>query len=273
MGFWQIVVTFLEKVGLVERDPYYKPKPQLPKKNKKPTPRPQLLKKTPKPTPKPLGNKPAVPQITPPAKTPTTATKPKSESETKKEDPKPRYNDKLPTMPTGNKIARLPRYLHPALRKPLELALEECHTNGLVVYVFESYRTPERQQYLYEQGRTRDGNIVTNAKPYFSWHQYGLAFDLVFDGDSRDGIQWSWEGDYNTEQLYGDKRDDYTRVGAILERYGFEWAARWKTCKETPHCQKTFGLKIGEAKSIRDSHGLQGIWAEVTRRHLNQLTT
>ncbi len=44
--------------------------------------------------------------------------------------------------------------------------------------LFETYRTRERQTFLYNQGRTTAGNIVTYAKAGGSPHNYGLAFDI-----------------------------------------------------------------------------------------------
>ena len=189
---------------------------------------------------------------TPPIKKPTT----------------PPYDDTIPVLPKLNERVRISRYLHPCIREPLETSLHECHSQGLMVYVFESYRTSQRQQFLYDQGRTKPGRIVTNAKPFQSWHNYGLAFDMVFDGDERDGIQWSWEGDYNTEKIDGDKRSDYERVGEIFVRHGFEWGAQWKSFKEMPHFQKRFDLSLGEVQSIYDEGGLQAVWKEITRRDI-----
>lgn len=45
--------------------------------------------------------------------------------------------------------------------------------------VFESYRSPLRQELLYAQGRGEPGNIVTNARAWQSAHNYGLAIDVV----------------------------------------------------------------------------------------------
>jgi peptidoglycan L-alanyl-D-glutamate endopeptidase CwlK len=42
---------------------------------------------------------------------------------------------------------------------------------------------------LYAQGRTKVGNIVTYAKSWSSYHQYGLAVDFVLYTDDN----WSWE--------------------------------------------------------------------------------
>ncbi|GBF49396.1 serine-type D-Ala-D-Ala carboxypeptidase [Leptospira ryugenii] len=45
--------------------------------------------------------------------------------------------------------------------------------------LYETYRTNERQEYLYGQGRTRSGSIVTYAKAGHSPHNHGMAFDIV----------------------------------------------------------------------------------------------
>lgn len=47
-------------------------------------------------------------------------------------------------------------------------------------YIFEGYRTPERQAELYAQGRTKPGAIVTNAAPGESRHNSGNAVDIYF---------------------------------------------------------------------------------------------
>ena len=43
---------------------------------------------------------------------------------------------------------------------------------------FEGYRSPERQLKLFQTSR-KDGKRVTNARPFQSAHQYGLAVDFV----------------------------------------------------------------------------------------------
>ena len=172
----------------------------------------------------------------------------------------------MPEFPVEDVIVRSLKFLHPELRDPLRQAIEECHGKGLMVYVFESYRTPARQRGLYEKGRTKPGKIVTRARPMHSWHNFGLAFDLVFDGDRRDDIQWSWDGDYNHAIINGDKRSDYERVGEVLEKYGFEWGARWKNFKEMPHFQCIFGLNTEAARRLHSSGGIKAVWAEVSRR-------
>lgn len=78
--------------------------------------------------------------------------------------------------------------LHPRFRQAVAGLLASLAQAGAPFRVFESYRTPERQKWLYDQGRTRPGSIVTKAPPWRSMHQYGLAADLVLFIDG----QWSW---------------------------------------------------------------------------------
>lgn len=63
--------------------------------------------------------------------------------------------------------------------------------------IFEAFRFPERQEDLYAQGRTKPGNIVTYAKPWTSFHQYGLAVDFVLYIDGN----WSWN-DVGTKEKW-----------------------------------------------------------------------
>ena len=56
------------------------------------------------------------------------------------------------------------------------------------LFVFEGIRTPVRQAYIYDQGRTRPGSIVSYAEAWHSYHQYGLAVDMVFGGPKK----WTW---------------------------------------------------------------------------------
>ena len=57
--------------------------------------------------------------------------------------------------------------------------LERCGRAGLAVLVTNTVRDAAYQAWLYEQGRTRPGSIVTNGKlPTFHDVEAGLAFDF-----------------------------------------------------------------------------------------------
>lgn len=62
-------------------------------------------------------------------------------------------------------------------REAAVLFLELAEKEGLPVLITETYRTQERQEYLYEQGRTRPGQIVTWTKK--SNHTKRNAFDIA----------------------------------------------------------------------------------------------
>ena len=93
---------------------------------------------------------------------------------------------------------------------------------GLIVKIGETLRTVAEQDELYAQGRTRPGQIVTNARgsSYSSQHQWGIAFDF-FRNDGK--------GAYNEDGNF------FGRVGAIGTRLGLAWGGDWKSIVDKPH--------------------------------------
>ena len=89
-------------------------------------------------------------------------------------------------------------HLHPFFREKVEALLDKLSLGGLPFRVFEGFRSPQRQHYLFEQGRTRPGTIVTKARPWTSYHQYGLAADFVLHVDGR----WSWDTSGDNSQMW-----------------------------------------------------------------------
>lgn len=162
--------------------------------------------------------------------------------------------------------------LHPAVAEMCRRHLALARLNGLKVYVFEAERSMERQAKLYGKGRDAKGNIVdkrkvvTMAKPGNSYHNYGLAYDLVFDGDKlKPGVQWSWD-DKSSQAADAKRRSDWMSLGKAGTDCGLEWAGAWKRFREYPHFQQTCGLKIKDLKRIWDIGGRDAVWAEIDRR-------
>ena len=82
-------------------------------------------------------------------------------------------------------------------------------------------RTYGEQNALYEQGRSKAGRIVTNARGGYSNHNFGVAFDIgVFEGGR-----------------YLDESPAYKAVGALGIKLGLEWGGNWKTIQDEPHFQ------------------------------------
>lgn len=107
-------------------------------------------------------------------------------------------------------------------------------------------RTFAEQEQLYSIGRNGNpGKVVTNAKAGHSYHNYGLAVDIVLlrdaNGDgSHETASWDMKTDFD-----GDGKADWMEVVTIFKEHGWEWGGDWGF-KDPPHFQKTFG------KSVRD---------------------
>lgn len=139
--------------------------------------------------------------------------------------------------------------LAPFFQDLLLKALLKCADEGITnLAVFEGYRSPARQDWLYDQGRKRPGVRVTNARAWQSWHQLSLAVDCVF----KVGKAWTWEG-------------DWVKVHEIFESVGFETIS-W----ERPHFQLTAGMQIAEAAEMSRVHGVGAVWDLVKTRFLLQ---
>ena len=92
---------------------------------------------------------------------------------------------------------------------------------GITIKVISGLRTYEEQNDLYEQGRSKPGRIVTNARGGYSNHNFGIAFDVgVFEGTK-----------------YLDESPKYKAVGALGIELGLEWGGNWKSIQDEPHFQ------------------------------------
>jgi peptidoglycan L-alanyl-D-glutamate endopeptidase CwlK len=110
-------------------------------------------------------------------------------------------------------------------------------------------RTFAEQDALFAQGRSKPGKVVTNAKGGQSYHNYGLAIDivLILDKDKNGTFEtasWDVKSDFD-----GDKKADWMEVVQIFKRYGFEWGGDWKFL-DLPHFQKSFGKSIYELRAL-----------------------
>ncbi len=71
--------------------------------------------------------------------------------------------------------------LDPEFRRRLERVVERMESeHGHSITIVEGHRPQARQNYLYEQGRTRPGNVVTWTRN--SNHTQGRAVDVLIDG-------------------------------------------------------------------------------------------
>ena len=134
---------------------------------------------------------------------------------------------------------------HPTLQPLVQQFLHNCTASGVDVLITCTWRSPEEQESLYAQGRTKPGKIVTNARAGQSAHNYtlnglpaALAIDVV---PMRNGKPvWGLSGDGMDDNPADDDRDDlelWQKVRSAGESAGLESASRWKSFREWPHFQ------------------------------------
>ena len=82
--------------------------------------------------------------------------------------------------------------LYPPFFDKVALVLATARAMGQDYFVISGYRSHKEQADIYAQGRTRPGKKVTNARPGFSAHNWGIAVDVVADVSQRRGLQPSW---------------------------------------------------------------------------------
>lgn len=107
--------------------------------------------------------------------------------------------------------------LQPLAKKACTLFLAACAERDIPIFLTECYRSQERQDYLYQQGRTKPGKIVTWTRN--SNHKGGMAWDIACKAPN---------------DLYDKKI--IAKAGAVAKELGIEWGGTWKQ-QDTPHFQ------------------------------------
>lgn len=140
-----------------------------------------------------------------------------------------------PPPPAPPKGGSLVSKLEPVIQPKVEALLNAARAEGIELRVTQGLRTMEEQQALYDQGRTKPGPIVTNAKPGSSWHNFGLAFDVAVMKDGKP----TWPAD---EALW-------QKIGALGKAQGLTWGGDFKNFPDRPHFQYTGGLTLEQARA------------------------
>lgn len=133
------------------------------------------------------------------------------------------------------------KLLHPAIREDAIAAYNEAVKAtpvGVHPFITQTRRSFEEQAHLYAQGRTAPGDIVTNARPGQTYHNYDLAIDFVL----LIGGKMVWKVD-----------DNWMTVVNIFKKHGFSWGGDWKSLKDYPHLEKTFGNHWSELLALHEA--------------------
>lgn len=142
--------------------------------------------------------------------------------------------------------------LYPDLQVRIRRVYEDVfRLFSLRMRITEGMRSLNAQEILYAQGRTVPGKVVTNARPGYSFHHYGLAFDSCFIGD-----------DPYLEK--NPSKDFYWKeFGRLATSHGLAWGGYFKTIKDKPHCQMTYGLSIVECLDLYERGGIMAIYSQI----------
>lgn len=116
---------------------------------------------------------------------------------------------------------------------------------GVEYVAISGNRTYAEQRALYNKGRDRKGKIinkskvVTNARPGYSRHNFGLALDFgVFrDGDYLDSSEPKLSAKVHKKV-----------AETLADKYNLQWGGNWKTFKDYPHFEYDNGLSLAEMR-------------------------
>ena len=112
------------------------------------------------------------------------------------------------------------KLLHPRMRPLAVRLLQEAKRQGINLRITAGLRTAAEQEALYQQGRTKPGAKVTNARPWQSYHNYGLAIDVV-------PLNQFNQPDWNSTK--------WKQIGAIGKAVGLRWGGDFKSIVDQPH--------------------------------------
>lgn len=151
--------------------------------------------------------------------------------------------------PSEDRISKLHPKVVDEVRSIISHINNTLLTGKAKVRISQGIRTWAEQNELYAQGRTKPGKIVTNAKAGQSIHNYGLAVDIVLivDNDGNGTYETaSWDTAKDFDQ---DKKADWMEVVEYFKSKGWTWGGDWKSFKDMPHFEKTFGKSLKELQS------------------------
>jgi peptidoglycan LD-endopeptidase CwlK len=129
--------------------------------------------------------------------------------------------------------------LHPRAQPYARALYFKAREHDLTINIISGLRTYAEQDALFAQGRTRPGNVVTNARGGYSNHNFGIAFDI---------------GLFERNQYLGES-PMYKAVGTLGVELGLEWGGNWRTMVDQPH----FQLRPGWAADLSERQMLAGL--------------
>ena len=133
--------------------------------------------------------------------------------------------------------------LHPVVRAMAERLLAKAEDTGIPLAVTFTLRSLACQAALYAQGRTAPGSVVTNAPAGFSYHNYGLALDVV----PRALLALPNWGDTPAYQAATNVL--WVRLAVIGKGLGFRWGGDFARLRDRPHFEWSGKLTLAQLRA------------------------
>lgn len=118
------------------------------------------------------------------------------------------------------------------------LFLNECKKSGLNIFITETYRSQERQNELYEQGRTK------------LWDSNGKRLKIVtWTKNSRHTSRRAWDIACKGKDLYN--MSTLRKCGEIATKLGITWGGTWKSSPDYPHFEVSENWKAPKTEEVK----------------------
>lgn len=101
--------------------------------------------------------------------------------------------------------------LEPNTRAKAQELQRQAGLLGIKIKFTETWRSAELQNKYYAKGRSAGGSVITNAKAFQSYHNYGLAFDICIDD----------------AEPYPNNVGLWKQLGGLGQKLGLVWGGDW----------------------------------------------
>lgn len=147
--------------------------------------------------------------------------------------------------------------LNPLCQVLLNKALEEIKAAGINPLVVETYRSQNRQNYLYCQGRTINqvtlkGITTSFARAYSNPKSRQITWTLNSIHTMRNAVDLVPQR--KGKAIWNSNDNETKKIISIMTRYGFEAGANWSTSPDSPHFQIKGVSKTAKSYSLTNTN-------------------
>lgn len=150
-------------------------------------------------------------------------------------------------LPLDKSSVLLIKELHPALRNDAFEFASSCWSDGIPLRIYSTRTTQAEQDFLYEFGRNRPGEMLTTSRGGSSLEEMGLMMHVHLYSVQNDGwISWDYSRRHSRSMYF----DFWNQIVLRLEERGWLWMNE-KPLPNPDKFQKTFGLSHGELSILK----------------------